>query len=381
MDNRATKRLAGLTILIISHTDHYLNEEGKPCGWTSTVKELDFLAGQVKKVIHLAVLHQNAQVPQSVSSYVAKNIEFVALPKYGGNGIVNKLRILGVVPVLYWKVTHLIKRVDYFQFRAPTSIGLFLIPFLTLFTRKKGWYKYAGNWMQPNMPCSYKIQKWLLENFQRRPVTINGKWARQKAHCYTFENPCLQEKDLTRFKKRSIRKSFSLPIEICFVGRLEPAKGVDRIVDLLCQPEIEEKIQTFHFIGDSEMRDSYESRLMYSKVDCVFHGFLPRPEVFKLYNRCHAFFLPSDSEGFPKVIAEAAAFGCIPFVSDVSSIGQYVNEENGFLWKSKQGTFTSFIHGLDMDENSLKKRHINVYQLAEKFTFERYLQMLDQFII
>ena len=42
--------------------------------------------------------------------------------------------------------------------------------------------------------------------------------------------------------------------------------------------------------------------------------------------------LPSYSEGFPKVIAEAMNFGCIPIVSDISCIRQYIiNGKNGFL--------------------------------------------------
>jgi len=53
---------------------------------------------------------------------------------------------------------------------------------------------------------------------------------------------------------------------------------------------------------------------------------------FEVYKQSHVLLLPSKSEGFPKVIAEAMAFGCIPIVSDVSSIGQYIQHEKlGYL--------------------------------------------------
>ena len=184
------------------------------------------------------------------------------------------------------------------------------------------------------------------------------------------------EADLDKFKEETILKPFNLPLQICFVGRLEPAKGVDRIVELLLSSGIEEKIATMHFIGDGDRKQQYETILLKSNVTVVFHGFLERDAVFNIYKQCDGFFLPSDSEGFPKVIAEAAAFGCIPFVSDVSSIGQYVNGINGFLWQVDKDNFTGFFQSLFLEKRVLKNKQLKLYQLADKFTFERYFNML-----
>ena len=53
-----------------------------------------------------------------------------------------------------------------------------------------------------------------------------------------------------------------------------------------------------------------------------------------IYSKCDFIILPSKSEGFPKVIGEAMNYGCIPIVSDVSCISQYIqNGVNGFLIK------------------------------------------------
>ena len=150
-------------LLIISHTGHYLNKNGEASGWIPTVRELDFLAGHFKEVVHLAVLH-HGEPPQSTTTYMAMNIKFVHISSFGGAGVLNKLKILWVVPGLIFKLIKALRNADVFQFRAPTSIGLFVIPFLSIFSFKKGWYKYAGNWIQPNMPKSYHIQKMMLEN-------------------------------------------------------------------------------------------------------------------------------------------------------------------------------------------------------------------------
>ena len=78
-------------------------------------------------------------------------------------------------------------------------------------------------------------------------------------------------------------------------------------------------------------------------VDILFHGFVNRKRLFNIFSKSHFIVLPSQSEGFPKVIAEASNFGCIPIVSNVGSISQYIkDQENGFLWQSEKMNFLSF---------------------------------------
>jgi glycosyltransferase involved in cell wall biosynthesis len=366
-------------LLIISHTEHFLNEQGEACGWIPTVRELDFLAGHFKEVVHLAVLRPG-NPPQSTTAYSAKNITFFHIPPFGGAGIKNKLNILWVVPRLLFKLSKALHHADLFQFRAPTSIGLFVIPYLSLFSRKPGWYKYAGNWVQPNMPLSYRIQKWMLEKGQRRAVTINGQWPNQKSHVKTFENPCLSAIELPGFVAQASLKKWQMPYDACFVGRLDDAKGVHRIVKLLLSPGIEELISTFHFVGSGEKLESYQNELKASKVKTIFHGFLGREEIFKIYASSHLFLLPSNSEGFPKVVAEAAAFSCVPVVSDVSSIGQYVNESNGYLWPIDKIDFVDFFLAQDFSEYLLRTKGKACLGLAERFTFEHFYKKLTQIV-
>lgn len=366
-------------LLIISHTEHFLDATGTVCGWTPTVREIDFLANHFKEVIHLAVLHPGKALA-STTSYQAKNVRFEYVSSFGGASLRKKLQIVMVMPLLWFKMHHLLKEVDLFQFRSPTSIGLMVIPILSIFyATKQGWYKYAGNWMQPNMPLSYRFQKWMLEKLQKRPVTINGFWNGQPAHIHSFENPCLSEVELPIFKYTGSQRTWQRPYSACFVGRMDDAKGVHRIIELLLQPEVERSIGTFHFVGEGPKQLAYKKALRQSKVKVYFHDFCTRKKTFEYYAHSHLILLPSNSEGFPKVVAEAAAFGCIPLVSDVSSIGQYVNETNGFLWNIKD-SFSDYFQRLDLDEQKLFNKSESLYKLAEKFTFETYMNKLSKLL-
>jgi glycosyltransferase involved in cell wall biosynthesis len=94
--------------------------------------------------------------------------------------------------------------------------------------------------------------------------------------------------------------------------------------------------------------------------------------------------LPSvASEGFPKVIAEAACYGVVPIVSDVGSISHYINANNGFICDSENivRTFEIQLHNaLNAENNVLVNKSIQVSEVAKLFTFNAYLDKLQRHI-
>ena len=165
------------TLTIISHTEHYLLADGRVVGLGSTVTEINQLLTVFDTITHLAMLH-NETAPLSALPYASENIRFVALPAVGGPTLNDKMAIVFQASKIIRKVHKALRNSDYFQFRAPTGIGVYIIPYLMFFTSQKGWFKYAGNWKQEQAPLANKLQKWLLEK-QSRPVTINGFWENQ----------------------------------------------------------------------------------------------------------------------------------------------------------------------------------------------------------
>lgn len=363
-----------MKLTIISHTEHYKRADGTIVGWGPTISEINHLAKDFEEIYHVAFLHQVKEIPPSSLPYTASNVHFVPLQPVGGPGILNKIRVLGSIPSVIATVRKTLKKTDVFQLRTPTGIGVYLIPYLTLFSNKKGWYKYAGNWAQENPPLGYRLQRAMLKK-QKRKVTINGKWPGQPAHCYTFENPCLTLAEHKEGAEITRNKTFKPPFTFCFVGRLEDAKGVQRILDALTATENRSFIKEVHLVGDGPKKEVYKLQVEKHRLPVRFHGFLERNKVFELYKHSHFFLLPSTaSEGFPKVIAEAANFGCIPLVSNVSSIGQYVTDENGFIvtpcTSEKLHQILQQIY--NMEEEALIKKAREINKIANSFTFAHY---------
>lgn len=371
-------------LLIISHTSHYINDNGALVGWGSTVTEINHLALMFDEIYHIAVL-QEGEAPLSAVPYTKNNIHFVSLPFTGGQRLIDKMSIIWNAPKTILKVFTYLKKVDIFQFRAPTGMGVYLIPILILFSNKKGWFKYAGNWNQRNAPLGYAIQRWFLKK-QNRRVTINGRWDNQPKQCLTFENPCISQDYRCEGIEISKSKYFNQPFIFCFAGRLEDEKGVRRIIEAfkLLNDKDKEKVKEVHFIGNGPNMDVYKSLAHGFNINFIFHGFLKFDDLFEIFKKSHFFLLPSSaSEGFPKVIAEALNFGCIPIVSNVSSIGQYIHEgKNGFITTPNTSeNLKNVIEGIQKLRHEDLKTMQSDSDLIDLFTYDYYLERIKNEII
>lgn len=363
-----------MKLAIISHTEHYIDSNGQIVGWGPTIREVNHLIHHFEEIWHIGVLKEGPAPPSSLP-YNSDKIFFIPIPPFGGPKPLDKLRIISIIPSIISKINNTLNNVDVWQFRAPTGIGVFIIPYLSWFIRKKGWFKYAGNWIQNGPPLGYGIQRFWLKKLQRRPVTINGKWKLEPSHCIPFDNPCLDDDDLNTGKLITSKKKFNGSIEICFVGRLEESKGINILLQSISKMNFERsEITAIHIVGDGVLMEKCQSYAIKSGLPFIFHGFLPQQEVFSIYKRSHIFILPSFSEGFPKVLAEAVNFGCVPIVSNVSSIGQYIQSGyNGFLLTEISSE--SIINSLELaleNRSTLKTISTKANQLSSLFTYQRY---------
>ena len=84
-----------------------------------------------------------------------------------------------------------------------------------------------------------------------------------------------------------------------------------------------------HFANDSRVRFEAigidQSDKAPDNVHC-FGVITDKKTIERHYASSHVLVLTSESEGFPKVIAEAMAYGCVPIVTRVGSIPEVLNE-------------------------------------------------------
>lgn len=369
-------------LLVISHTEHQKTLVGEIVGWGPTINELNHLAGQWEEIVHIACLESKKPTGSSIA--YSSSIRFVPIPTFGGKNILNKIDILWKTPQILYRINKELRSATHVQVRLPMGIGPFVLLFLKF--RKREfllWVKYANNWSAKNIPISNKLQRAILKaNSLNCKVTINGFWNDQPEHCYSFENPCLEKEDIELGVGIIESKRFDDSPTLIFVGSLEIAKGVDILIEFL-KTINEDVIDFFHFVGEGEMAKDLSDFLSATKIKFQIHGGLKQKELHSLFSKSHYIVLPSRSEGFPKVLAEAMCFGCIPICSAVGSVGHYVkNNVSGFLMSeiSSESLRISFDEALSKSSDERKRMAFQGHETAKLFTFENYLQKLNKII-
>lgn len=362
-------------LLIVSDSPMWKQPEGVVV-FEPTLREVELLTEVFDEITWIGFANPSARDGNARSDRTGK-IKFHLLPLYGGPGIRNKVKqIFGLL--LYVRViAKYMKGVSYVHTRAPSTPAFLVILYSLVDRSRKYWHKFAGNWMQNNPPWIYAIQKKYMLRAVNSKVTVNGFWEHQPKHIYAFENPCFTKAELQRAFDIASNKDYRGKLNLLFAGRVEHAKGPGRIIEalqLLDHSDLEQLAQVT-FVGKGQDQDEMQEMAKSLQIPYRFTGPLFRDKLEEEYAQAHLFLLPSNaSEGFPKVIAESAAFGCLQCVSDVSSVTFYVHAgQNGMVFPDLQPqTIAAVLTTIIRDRNQLESIARQGVKMAEVYTYERY---------
>lgn len=370
-------------LTIVSDTSMFQNKNGA-YAFGPVVRELEYIEHLFDEITWIGFDRSDKEGDLSMQKIESQKIKLISLKSVGGSGIFSFFKILFQYPIMFSIILKHVKKSNIIHTRAPSHPALLAI-LISFFTKKNKiwWNKYAGDWGQINTPLSYRFQRKILKLISFSKVTINGFWPNQQKHCFSFENPCLTESDISKGKLIAEKKVFSTPFIFSFVGRFDDIKGVSIFLNAL-KSIPSEKIDRIHLIGDGPKINAYKTEAKEFGDKVIFHGPLKKVDLHNFISQSHFFLLPSKAEGFPKVVAEAACYGVIPIVSNVGSIGHYINDKNGFVWDIKNESISYeeiFKQAIYMNSLELKKRSQSILDLAELFTFDNYLYKLKQNIL
>lgn len=318
-----------MRLLIVSDTEHY-DLGDRFAGWGATVRELDRLAEMFDEIVHVAPLYPG-RPPWNALPYTVGNIRLRPVIPTGGAAFSDKLGILAAYPEYARVIREEMAAADAIHVRCPANISLLA---LHLLSRAKQppyrWVKYAGNWRPTGGDSwSYALQRrWLQHNRHRGVVTINGRWPNQPGHIHTFDNPSLTQEEFRLGQQAAEDKQLTLPVELLFVGALNDAKGVGRVLEIVLELQRRDLPFRLRLVGDGPDRARYEAWAAdHHLQNTFFYGWRPPAEVAQFGIAAHFILLPTlSSEGWPKVLSEAMSRGAVPITSTVSSIPQVLDD-------------------------------------------------------
>lgn len=100
------------------------------------------------------------------------------------------------------------------------------------------------------------------------------------------------------------------------VGRLQPAKNPEYIIDIINEcVKIDKECVLVH-IGDGNLKDKINNKVEKLHLEDNVKMLGARTDISELMNAMDAFILPSLHEGFPIVLVEAQATGLRCYVAD-----------------------------------------------------------------
>ncbi|TVZ54868.1 glycosyltransferase involved in cell wall biosynthesis [Lutibacter sp. Hel_I_33_5] len=367
---------------IITHVIHK-KEHGSFYAYEPYVREMNLWLKNVSKIRIVAPFSKN-KTTNIDERYRAKNIDFKQISSFNVLTFKNKITSLFKIPFIGFEIIKSCYWADHIHLRCPGNIGLLGCIVQIFFPLKKKTVKYAGNWdpNSLNQPLSYKIQKWIISNtFLTRncKVLVYGNWKNQTKNIIPFFTASYTKEEINQVEP----KHFSTKIKFIFVGAFsigkQPGLSVKIIKELLKK-------------GYNVQLDMYGNGVEYKKVEkyvfdnkinnnVFLHGNQSKEVVKLAYQKSHFLVFISKSEGWPKVIAEAMFWSCLPISTKVSCVPYMLkNGERGVLIKNNINEIVSNIELLINNEDIYQKKVISAKKWSQQFTLDKFSYEIKQFI-
>lgn len=324
-------------MLVVSGALHY-TEGGRIYSYTPYVREVDSWAHLFEEVRILGPF-DGGRPPPGTTPFASPMVTLSPLPPTGGDCVGAKLRQLRVVPLMVGRLVKELRSADAVQVRAPANLALLAIPLAPVFSRRLH-CKYAGMWGRfPGEPLTSRLQRWMLRSrWWHGPVGVYGRSNSDPAHVVDAFSASLTRSQIgdhaaIRDRCRARRRSATPrgPVRVLFVGRLSKQKHVDSLIRAIGNVASLGSVCGLTVVGDGPEHGELERLTAELGLeDSVrFLGSLPVNEVVGLYEESDVLVLPSESEGWPKVLIEAMAFGLVVVGNDRGLVPRILADGRG----------------------------------------------------
>lgn len=317
-----------MTFCIITHVNHH-KAEAHYFAYAPYVREMNIWLQYVDKVIIVAPLEKMDKTPIDIA-YNHNSIRFCKVSSFNITDVKQVLKTIFSIPSIFYTVFKAIQKADHIHLRCPGNMGLIGCIVQIFFPKKKKTAKYAGNWdLKAKQPLSYKLQKWILNNTlltKNMQVLVYGEWEGSSSNIKPFFTATYSESEKVPVTTRNLDNH----IKFIFVGTLSEGKRplyAIKLVEKILQSGRDVSLQ---FFGEGVQRAELEDYIIENNLQdhITLQGNQSKETVQKAYNEAHFLILASKSEGWPKVVAEAMFWGCVPISTSVSCVSNMLETGN-----------------------------------------------------
>jgi glycosyltransferase involved in cell wall biosynthesis len=372
-----------MRLVVVSAVLHY-RHEGELWAYGPYVREIEMWADLFSTIRIAAPCRRDEKPPGDCLPIRRTNVCISPKIEVGGPGLLRKLPYLWKLPVLVWQLAWDLVWSDAVHVRSPANLALVGTLLTPLFSRRMV-SKYAGQWVSyPGEPLTVRLQRALLASrWWRGPVTVYGKWPQQPPHVIPFFTAAMSEDQLSRASKVSSHKSFAGPLRVLYVGRLSQPKNVDVLLRALARVNETGAKLTCSIVGIGpelpRLRQLVEELDIRNEVE--FTGGIEHQHVLKQLERAHILVLASESEGWPKALVEAMAYGLLCIGSNRGLVPQLLADNRGFVVPVRdERAIGSVLSRIAADPEAFASMSRDAAAWAQAFSLERLRDELRQLL-
>ena len=319
-----------MKLLIVSHVVHY-RYGGRLWAYGPYAREIEQWADLFEE-IEIASPCRGEAPPGDCLPMERNNIRMAPQKEAGGEGVWAKLGLAASVPAMAWGLARAMRRADAIHVRCPGNLGLMGAVMAPLFSRRLV-AKYAAQWNgSAGEPWSMRMQRAVLRSrWWKGPVTVYGTWPGSARHVIPFFTSLLTAEQLERAQASARRPRRGPELRVVYTGRLSKAKNVDVLLRAVARVRAAGHEVSVTVVGEGPERMALEQLAgsFGMAAHTEFTGGLTFDEVLGQLEAADALVLASETEGWPKSIAEGMAFGLACIGSNIGIVPQMLGEGRG----------------------------------------------------
>ncbi len=345
------------------------------------VKEMDLWFAHAENIGIVSPFYYKSEILEK--NFKRNDIKRFWLPFFSSITFLQKIRTLLLIPVIIIQLIRAFIWADHIHLRCPGNVGLIACFVQIFFPWKTKTAKYAGNW-DPNspQPLSYRIQRRILSNTfltKNMNVLVYGDWKNQTKNIKSFFTATYRDAD----KEAVLVRQLNGIIKFSFVGSLASGKR-----PLLAIQIVEALIKRNHNVhldiyGDGEMRNELERYIEKNQLQklITLHGNIDGKKIQEVHKTSHFMLLPSKSEGWPKVVAEAMFWGSLPIVTKISCVPYMLDEGNrGILIDANVKNAVSTIEKVLNDSVKYQDKVEKAIEWSRTYTLDKFEQEIKSLL-
>lgn len=367
-------------LLVVTHVVHY-QWDSQLFAYGPYAREIDIWADIFPQLLIAAPCRCEIP-PKDAIPFTRPNIQICPQIQVEGQKWRERFIQLLALPRLTFDLVKAMRQTDAIQVRCPGSLGFLGSILAPLFSPYRI-AKYAGQWNGfPGEPLSWRFQRRILRSgWWKAPVTVYGESPGQPAHVIPFFTSIMDEGQVERAKSCASIERPRRPLRILFIGRLTLEKNVHVLLNALQRLQQEGFQFECRIVGGGAQQEKLEQQAASLRSAVKFLGPLPVQQVFEQYEWGDILVLISETEGWPKAIAEGMAFGLVCIGSNRGMIPRMLDEGRGILIEpGDEQALISTLKTLSQDAQTFRSISQKASAWAQEYSLERLRQAISELL-